>query len=248
MRTLRSHPTRVEQVYDELLAAITDGALQPNERLIQDDLAKRLGVSRQPIQQALLLLRNDGLVREAPGRGLIVASVNTKVAHDLYEIRAVLEGLASRLAAQFGVDRAKIAGPPLLEAGRAAVKARSVSRMVAADVKFHQLLYELSGNALIRETTEPHWRHMRRIMGEVLMLDDTPRRIWDEHQMILDAVIAGDAQKAEALGRRHIVDAAEVFIARMNSQQRAGNMSETQEEPALDPRRRKAGGAKSGAL
>jgi DNA-binding GntR family transcriptional regulator len=72
MRLLNSHPTRVEQVYDALLAAITDGQLRPNERLIQDELAARLGVSRQPIQQALLLLRNDGLVREAAGRGLIV--------------------------------------------------------------------------------------------------------------------------------------------------------------------------------
>ncbi len=215
MRTLASRPTRVEQVYDELLAAITDGQLQPNERLIQDELASKLGVSRQPIQQALLLLRNDGLVREAPGRGLIVASLDADVARDLYEIRAALEGLASRLAAERGAGRAKAAGSALLEAGRAAIKSRSVSRMVAADVKFHHLLYELSGNALIQETTAPHWRHMRRIMGEVLMLDDTPRRIWDEHKMILDAVVAGDAQAAEQLGKRHILDAADVFIARL---------------------------------
>jgi DNA-binding GntR family transcriptional regulator len=216
MRTLSSQPTRVEQVYDAILAAITDGQLQPNERLIQDELATRLGVSRQPVQQALLLLRNDGLVREASGRGLIVTSLDADTARDLYEIRAALEGLAGRLAAERGAARARTAGPPLLEAGRAAIASNSVSRMVAADLKFHQMLYELSGNALMRETTETHWRHMRRIMGQVLMLGDTPRQIWDEHEAILDAVIAGDAAKAERLCNRHIMDAANIFIARLS--------------------------------
>jgi DNA-binding GntR family transcriptional regulator len=88
--------------------------------------------------------------------------------------------------------------------------------MVAADLKFHHLLYDLSGNALVQETTEPHWRHMRRIMGQVLMLGETPRRIWDEHEAILDAVMAGDAPKAERLSERHIMDAANIFIARLS--------------------------------
>jgi DNA-binding GntR family transcriptional regulator len=88
--------------------------------------------------------------------------------------------------------------------------------MVAADVSFHHLLYDLSGNALIQETAEPHWRHMRRIMGEVLMRDETPRLIWRQHQAMLEAVVAGDAAAAESLGRRHIMDAAEIFIARLH--------------------------------
>ena len=215
MRTLSSQPTRVEQVYDEILAAITDGQLQPNERLIQDELATKLGVSRQPVQQALLLLRNDGLVREAPGRGLIVAALDADAARDLYEIRAALEGLAGRRRPS-GEPRRQDRRPASAGSGRAAIVSRSVSRMVAADLKFHHLLYELSGNALVQETTEPHWRHMRRIMGQVLMLGDTPRWIWDEHEAILDAVIAGDAPTAEQLSQRHIMDAASIFIARLS--------------------------------
>lgn len=219
MRNLSSPPTRVEQVYDELLAAITDGQLQPNERLIQDELAARLGVSRQPVQQALLLLKNNGLLREAPGRGLIVAPLDAGMARNLYEIRAALEALASRLAAERGAARARIAGPPLLKAGWAAVASGSVPRMVAADLKFHHLLYDLSGNGLIQETTEPHWRHMRRIMREVLLMDDTPRQIWNEHEAILDAVIAGNGAEAARLGTRHTLDAAEIFIARLDGRE-----------------------------
>lgn len=215
MRTLSSQPTLVAQVYDELLAAITDGQLQPNERLIQDELAAKLGVSRQPVQQALLLLRNDGLVTQAAGRGLIVAAVKAETARHLYEIRSALEGLACRRAAERGSDRAGEAGAVLIAAGRAALDSRSVSRMVAADLKFHHLLYELSGNPLIQQTTEPHWRHMRRVMGEVLMRDDTPLRIWNEHAGILAAVVAGDGDLAERLGKAHIDGAAQVFLARL---------------------------------
>ncbi|MBV9655524.1 MAG: GntR family transcriptional regulator [Acetobacteraceae bacterium] len=219
MRALQSPPTRVEQVYDEILAAITDGKLPPHTRLIQDDLASQLGVSRQPVQQALLLLRNDGLARDAPGRGLIVAPFDAEAARNVYEVRAALEGLASRLAAERGSARAAGARAAVIENGRAAVASGSVSRMVAADLKFHNLIYELSGNTLIKETAEPHWRQMRRTMGEVLMLDDTPSRIWTEHEAILSAVIAGDAAKAEDLGRCHISDAAEGLLAKIYSKE-----------------------------
>lgn len=65
-----------KQVYEAILSEITDGRLPPNTRLIQDELAAAYGVSRQPVQQALLLLRNHGLVRDAPRRGLVVSPLS----------------------------------------------------------------------------------------------------------------------------------------------------------------------------
>src|SRR6202012_1928770 len=90
-------------------------------RLIQDDLARAYGVSRQPVQQALLLLRDRGLVREAPGRGLIVSPLDVDFVRNLYELRAMLDGLAARLAAERGSERAKHEGQVYLDAGQAAV-------------------------------------------------------------------------------------------------------------------------------
>lgn len=220
MRTLPSQPTLVDQVYNELLAAITDGQLRPNARLIQDELAAQLGVSRQPVQQALLLLRNDGLVTGAVGRGLVVASVDAEMARQLYEIRAVIEGLAARLSAEHGGERALAPGQQILRDGREAVAAGSVARMVEADLAFHQLLYRLSGNALIAQTTEPHWRHMGRVMGEVLLGNEMPGQIWDEHEAILAAVVAGDAERAEQLSRCHITGAATFFLGRLADSER----------------------------
>jgi DNA-binding GntR family transcriptional regulator len=68
---------------------------------------------------------------------------------------------------------------------------------------------------------QPHWLHARRLMAEVLMRDETPRRIWDQHENILDAVIGGDARKAEELARGHITKTANVFIARLAKQRAA---------------------------
>ena len=213
MRPLTSHPNLAEQVHHEILAEIVSGRLSEHARLIQDDLARQLGVSRQPVQQALLLLRSQGFLRDAPGRGLEVAPIDITFVRDLYEFRAVTEGLAARLCAERNAGKAAKLGPKLIEEGRKAESEGSVPKLIAADVKFHEFLYELSGNHLIGETAQPHWLHLRRIMGEVLLREKKPRRIWDQHQEILDAIIRRDASEAEQLAKVHITKAAGVFIA-----------------------------------
>ena len=76
MPNVHAQPTLVEQVVNAIVSEIVDGELPSNSRLIQDELARAYGVSRQPVQQALLLLRDRGLVREASGRGLIVSPID----------------------------------------------------------------------------------------------------------------------------------------------------------------------------
>src|SRR6201985_144854 len=126
MSPVQAQPTLVEQVVNAIVSEIVDGELPANSRLIQDDLARAYGVSRQPVQQALLLLRDRGLVREAPGRGLIVSPLDVDFVRNLYEVRARLDGLAARLAAEHGADRAKAEGQIYIEAGRKAVTSGSL--------------------------------------------------------------------------------------------------------------------------
>lgn len=217
-------PRLVEQVYEAILSEITEGKLSANERLIQDELAEAYGVSRQPVQQALMLLRSHGLVRDAARRGLIVAPLDVEFVRHLYEIRAVLEGLACRMAAERGSELAKPEGKAIIANGRAAVKSGSLSKQIEADMDFHSFLYRLSGNPLIAETTAPHWHYLRRVMGEVLRDDENmPAILWDEHAAILDAVTARDQEGADRLGREHISRAAELFVARLQVRQDAAN-------------------------
>lgn len=218
MKMLSAQPKLVEQVQDAILAEIASGKLQPGARIIQEQIAAELGVSRQPVQQALLLLRNLGVLQDAPGRGLQVAPLDLDHVRNMYDMRAVIEGLAFRKAAERNAAQAREHGPALIAAGRQAVAAGSVADMIAADMDFHAFIYTLAANPLISPTMDSHWTNTQRVMGEVLMRDEKPRDIWDQHEALLAAVMAGDGERAERLAREHIDEAADFMIQRLKSE------------------------------
>ena len=215
MKRIEPHPSRTEQAYRAILDEICEGALAPGTHLVQEQLAERLGVSRQPIQQAMALLKSDGLVQELGARGLHVAPLDLTVMRQHYQIRAALDELAARLAAERARSSPEAAreiargGEAILEAGAAAVAAADVPRMVRHDVAFHRFLYDASGNSLLAATAEPHWRYLRRVMGEVLRFAEPGPAIWQQHREILEAVVQGDPAEAADRARRHVHGAAD---------------------------------------
>ena len=215
MKVLATLPNLAEQVRQAIVSEIASGKLKPGERIIQEQIAQELGVSRQPVQQALLLLKNQGVLRDAAGRGLLVTSLDPTQVRQMYDIRAVIEGLAFRKAAENNPERAKKLGPALIQNGRKSVKSGLVAQMIAADIKFHDFIYALSDNPLIAPAMQVQWTNTQRVMGEVLMRDETPRDIWDQHEALLKAVMAGDGATAEALARQHITQAADFMINRL---------------------------------
>lgn len=211
MDRLALHVPLADRVYRAILDAICDGELLSGQRITQDELALRLDVSRQPVLQALRLLKTQGFVRDSGRRGLVVASLDPTFISHLYEVRSALDGAACRAAAARGRADARLWGPKLIADGRAAVRSGSIGEMIAADMRFHLFLHELSGNPLIAETAALHWRHIRRVMGGYLRRYRARQTIWDEHAAILDAVVRGDADAAERLARQH----AEAAIANL---------------------------------
>lgn len=221
MKTLSMQPKLVEQVQDAILAEIASGKLPPGARIIQEQIAQELGVSRQPVQQALLVLRNLGVLRDAPGRGLQVAPLDPEHVRNMYDMRAVIEGLAFRKAAERNAARARAEGPAFIEAGRRAAAQGSVAGMIEADMAFHAFIYALSENPLVGPAMDTHWTNTQRVMGEVLMRDEKPRDIWDQHSELLQAVMAGDGELAERLARQHIAGAADFMIERLGREREA---------------------------
>lgn len=205
MHRIEASPDYVEQVCRALVDAIASGAIAPGERLTQEDIARRLAVSRQPVLQALRLLKNDGLVQDAPGRGVMVVALDAALISQVYEVRGALDALAARLAAK----RRVVLAPALISNGRRAVKGRSVAELIDADLAFHQALYEASGNALLARSAQAHWVHVRRAMGAVLQGSAIRQTVWDEHEAIAAAVAAGRASEAERLMAAHTQQAAE---------------------------------------
>jgi DNA-binding GntR family transcriptional regulator len=208
---LETTPDLVEQVYARLLDAISEGSLAPGERITQEDIAEKLAVSRQPVLQALRLLKKDGFVLDAPGRGVLVAPLDVQAMRGIYQVRGALDALAARLAAQ---RRTKL-DAKLLEQGRKAARGRNVKAMIDADIAFHNAIYAASGNPLIAQTAQQHWHHLRRVMGAVLREAGQRDPVWDEHEAIAKAIAAGDGDKAARLIEQHSQRASENLARRL---------------------------------
>ncbi len=212
--------TLVKLVYNAILTEVTEGRLPAEARLIQDELAQAYGVSRQPVQQALLLLRDHGVVLDAPRRGFVVAPLRVDRVRHLYQVRAALDGMASRLAAENGCRQAADEGPAVIDAGRFAVESGSIRRMIDADTLFHTFVTEISRNPIIVEMMVPHYSNMERVMAEVLRENpDMPQIILKQHSAILDSIIFGDAERAERLAREHVEQAAVRVLASLQIKQ-----------------------------
>ncbi|MGX1103910.1 MULTISPECIES: GntR family transcriptional regulator [Bradyrhizobium] len=198
-------PNLIDQVYGRLLEAIIDRTLLPGQRITQNELADRLGVSRQPISHALHLLHRQGLVAESGKRGFEVTQLDPQRIRELYEVRGAIDALAARLAAlrvkEDAAARAQLEAA--LEAGRAVDDGTPLARLIALDVDFHSAIYRLAGNSAIEEMIAPQWPHMRRSMATVLAELDYRGSAWTEHETIAAHVFSGNAAAAEAAALAH---------------------------------------------
>jgi DNA-binding GntR family transcriptional regulator len=179
------------------------------------------------VLQALRLLKRDGLVQDAPGRGLLVAPLDAEWIRHMYEVRGALDALAARLAARrrFRLD------PALLQAGRAAARGDNVAAMIEADLAFHVALYRAAGNPLIEESAQLHWRHLKRVMGAVLQQQGQREQVWDEHEAIAAAIAAGRGTEAARLIEEHSRQASENLAERLASVLQAPTPTDPRRQP-----------------
>jgi DNA-binding GntR family transcriptional regulator len=212
IRRIEFAPDLTEQVYQSLLEAICNGDIAPGARLTQEELAASLNVSRQPVLQALRTLKKEGFVSDAGRRGLMVMPVSAQTIAQVYQVRSALDALAARLAAQAKVKL----DTRVIAEGRKAISGARIGAMVDADLQFHNLIYTASGNALISEIANHHWRHIRRAAGSVLQEAGMRQTVWDEHEAILKAINKGDAERAEHLARQHGEDAGQHFAGELD--------------------------------
>ena len=211
---LTAAPDLVDQVYCRLLDAISEGTLPPGERLTQEDLAQRLAVSRQPVLQALRLLKKDGFVEDAPGRGVRVTQLDVGWIAQVYQVRCSLDALAVRLAAERGARL----DADVMRQGRLAEKSHDVQAMIQADLAFHRAIYQASGNPLIAQSIDLHWHHLKRVMGAVLQSSQQRQNVWDDHEAIAHAISTNDTDLAVRLVQEHANKASVQLTARLSDQ------------------------------
>ncbi len=197
----------VDIAYMALRDAITSGSLLPGTRLREAALARHFSISTTPVREALRRLDREGLVRLSPNRGAVVAEFDLREILDLFEIREVLECRAVRRAAiqhQRDLNHAK----SLLAAEARQVARHDRVEWNRLEVAFHRAINDLSGNFELAELAERVHRSVQglcvRCLREPLYGPDRLRLMQSQHQAIVDAVRAGDADAAESCTREHI--------------------------------------------
>lgn len=205
MNTLADHITQT------LRGWVLQGMLAPGDRLEEIPLAQKLGVSRTPIRAALANLGNEGLLEHQPKRGYTVRVYQYEDIIGAYEVRAVLEGLACRRAAQKGLSSLAISqlkaclaqGDAILSKGRLLAEDHHPYQQM--NVTLHETLLSAAGNSWVsRFTTQAQ---AAPFASDRIMLWDDHRvidRSHNDHHRIVDAVVERDAARAEQLMREHI--------------------------------------------
>jgi DNA-binding GntR family transcriptional regulator len=193
-----------EQVADHLREEILSNRLKPGSELNEVALSRSLEVSRGPVREALGWLASEGLVKINPRRAAIVAELTPDEFVDAYQVREALETLAIRLAVP-RMDPDDIARlRELHEAVADQVRRGEVKSFFETNAAFHQFLVDASGNLKLQELYRLLMAQMGRYLARSLSLRGTLERSVQEHQAILEAVEARDAERAAELLADHI--------------------------------------------
>jgi DNA-binding GntR family transcriptional regulator len=201
-------------LFDVLEEEIVLGWLQPRERLVEEDLARRFGAKRHVVREAIFALERMGLVERVPNKGAVVRSLDPVEVRQVYDVRIALETLAAELI-PLPVPPETIAGLRDIQRGHAAAVAVEDPRAAFhANMAFHNALFAACGNPhlvdLIRQSAKKvHGARSLTAVDPVYL-----RRACDEHWAMIDALDAGDRARLKTLFRDHILPSRDVYLAR----------------------------------
>lgn len=220
----------VDKLASQLHARVLSGELPSGTRLRQEALAEEFGVSRTPVREALRKLQAGGLVELQPNRGAIVRGLSPREIRDAYEVRAALEALAARLAAERvsheqlarledvqGEFRAALERTVARRRGGREVGDREARRWGSANDAFHQTIHEASGNAVLADTLAQLNRNFPRDLSRMVVSESTAllEANVGEHEAILEALTRHDATAAYELMLRHVARAGGLVTLRV---------------------------------
>lgn len=198
-----AHPRLREVVAGELRRMILDGRLAPGERLVEDRLAKLLGVSRNPVREAIRVLETEGFIDVPARRGAFVATLTEGLAADLFEVRLALEPLGARLAAAQGGAVAIVRMKEILAEAQNPATVLDLDQLADLHSELHATIFEMTGNAYLAAIAIPMVKRGQWVLRQNSPLKDPAA--WAQHHALIDAIEAGDADLAEAHARSHVL-------------------------------------------
>lgn len=195
-------------VFNTLREAILKGELKPGERLMELQLAAKLGVSRTPIREAIRMLEQEGLAVTVPRKGAEVAKMTEKDMEDVLVIRAALDQLAVELACdaitEEQLKKLQISGKNFENS----LKTDNLKKLAQADVEFHEVIYEAAGNIKLVTMLNNLREQMYRYRVEYLKDDSKYPELIREHQAIMEGIRTKDKKHVSEVMKKHVLNQA----------------------------------------
>lgn len=198
-----TYRTMQEIVCDAIRDAILSGRYPPGQRLVADELARELGVSRMPVREALHRLEAAGLVSLTPHRGAVVSELSEGEIIELYHIRGVLDGLATRLAAPHLTPQDHDRMHAILDEMAGAAKARDLEKVLGANREFHQLIWQAAHAPRLHSLLENLYDASQRLRNISVLLPGRLDQITQDHRRIAQALARGEVERAERFAIAH---------------------------------------------
>jgi GntR family transcriptional regulator, rspAB operon transcriptional repressor len=194
-----------DEAYFRIRDLIVSLELVPGAIVNERELMERLGLGRTPVREALRALAQDKLVEVYPRRGIFVSSVNVRDLASLSEVRALLESNAAALAATRATPAERAAAAALIDEVERAAGERDERRLIDLDQRIHRHVYRCAHNSFLEETLNHYYVLTLRIwflaLDRVARLDEAVH----EHRELMEAIRAGDPERAAAAMRRHVL-------------------------------------------
>ncbi|MGI6662382.1 MAG: GntR family transcriptional regulator [Bacillota bacterium] len=198
-------------VYETLRNAIVSGRLLPGDRLVETQIAEQLRVSRTPVREALRMLVKDGFAVDVPRNGTVIAGMSKDDASEIYDLRAVIEGLSARRAAANITPQEIKQLRNRLE--RMRPQTRDYEKYMKAHAEFNAIIVGASRGHRISQFVQTLSDQTRRLRSISLTTIERREEAWKEHCAIVDALCDRNADRAELLARQHVEHAKAAFLA-----------------------------------
>lgn len=192
------------QIFNRIRDDILSGNYTPGEELKEATLGKQLGVSRTPVREALRQLDLEGLVEIAPNRGAKVIGISRKDVEDIYHMRARLEGLAARKAAEQIKEEELAELEEVILLSEFHVKKPESKQMVRLDGRFHEIMYRASGSRMLEHVLTDFLHYVKMARSHSVKTEHRAQESVKEHKRILEAIRRRDGDLAEQLANEHI--------------------------------------------
>ncbi|MEM1049261.1 MAG: GntR family transcriptional regulator [Pseudomonadota bacterium] len=205
--------SRTQDAYHSLRRLILDNELPPGRRMFEQEVADFLHMSRTPVREALIRLAEEGLVDVRPRHGMTVLPISPADMNEIYDVLTSLEGGAAELLAETGIS-----GPDLsrlracVDAMDSALAAEDRRAWALADDTFHRTLVELTGNRRLIQLVEGMWDQTHRARIATLSARPLPTTSNQDHRDLVDAIAAGNAEKARSIHVQHRRKARDLLV------------------------------------